>query len=386
MSSSVVVCRHFSKIYYFLVALLFVCTGCKETTDSSSKKGQPAHTIMEVDFDEAMGKGSSDYEVIFKNEEDVKRYLLFKKLYEKNLPSKIEKSSTPKIPKIIHQIWLGPKTPPPYFYTFREKWKTMHPDWEYRLWTDESLDELPLELRDLIQASPNYAERSDILRSELLALFGGVYIDVDMDPHYALDDLHAKYDFYIGVEHPHQIATTPNRVWGGISIMAAVPKHPVILRWKEYIRARWNEVNDTYSSPVERVINHTYFPFTFALMDKLEEGNYVNMTFPATYFYPLTSAAAAKRKSTFRSIREKFYDVLEKMNLKSARAFSKVYPETIATHYWGNTWLDSNENQIKALQQQLNDMKKELALMKQKLSSLEKKQSEPIGMQQGKTK
>ena len=88
---------------------------------------------------------------------------------EKNLPSKIALSETPKIPKIVHQIWLGPKTSTPILFIFSEKkWKALHPDWEFRLWTDSDLDKLDLELRDLIDLSPNWAEKSDILRAELL--------------------------------------------------------------------------------------------------------------------------------------------------------------------------------------------------------------------------
>jgi mannosyltransferase OCH1-like enzyme len=351
-----------------LIALtISLVSGCSKKDD----RNLFFSAIKEVDFDVSMGKGTNEFRFVFANGDDVQRYNVFKELYEKNLPSKVQAAETPKIPKIIHQIWLGPKTPPPYFSVFRDKWKSLHPDWEYRLWTDADLDDLTLELRDIIEASPNFAEKSDVLRAELLERFGGVYMDVDMDCNHSIDDLAYKYDFFAGVEYPHKIATTTNRVWMGISLIAVKPHHPIFKRWKELIRARWESVNNTYSSPIEKVINHTYFPFTLAVLEKCHEENLINMTFPATYFYPLSAANAAKRRSEVRGFREKFYELLETLNLKKPRAFSRAYPETLAVHYWGNSWIGTSADQVKDLQQQVDLLKKDLYRLSQKMKLLE---------------
>ena len=42
------------------------------------------------------------------------------------------------IPKIIHQLWVGPKKPP---LQLMETWKTNHPDWQYMFWNEETLKE-----------------------------------------------------------------------------------------------------------------------------------------------------------------------------------------------------------------------------------------------------
>lgn len=344
---------------------------------SSKKKEKTAGNkpIMVVDFDESLGKGCSEYTYIFANPEDVKRYDILKNLWETNSLTKVPEADTPKIPKILHQIWVGPKTPPAYFVTFQEKWKHLHPDWEYHLWTDSELEDLNFELKDLIDASPNYAEKSDIIRSELLDRFGGVYLDVDMDPFQSLDELHKKYDFYCGIENPHKIATTNNRLWLGISIIASAPNHPIMKRWKELIRARWNEVNNNYNSPIERVINHTYFPFSMAFFEKYQEGNLTNIALPTTYFYPLAADHAAKRRASVRAFREMFYDVLIDLRLKRPRPFSRVAPETIAVHYWGNSWLPSQHEQLKDLQHQLDLLRKESYRMQARLRLLESNQA-----------
>jgi len=83
-----------------------------------------------------MGKEST-------HSDDIKRYSLFKKLYQTEIPH----TKSLAIPKRIHQIWLGPKKPPHYFSQFREKWLQLHPNWEYHLWTESSLKELQLEMQ-----------------------------------------------------------------------------------------------------------------------------------------------------------------------------------------------------------------------------------------------
>jgi mannosyltransferase OCH1-like enzyme len=363
--------KHMMYILAALGCLICVVIGCAKKQQSTTKTLTP---IKEVDFDLSMGKGSSEWKHALANPDDVTRYNIFKSFYEKNLPSKVAWSETPKIPKIIHQIWLGPKNPPAHFFTFREKWQKLHPDWEFRLWTDADLDSLNLSLRDILDASPNFAERSDILRSEILERFGGVYVDVDIDPFQALTELHHKYDFYVGVEYPHKIATTNNMVWAGISIIATRPHHPIMKRWQEYIRARWDKVNETYASPVERVINHTYFPFTFAILDKINDDNLTNMFFPATYFYPLTAEHASKRRAPIRSFREKLYDFLEQVHVMKPRQFSRKYSETLAVHYWGNSWIPTPGEQLKDLQNQLDILKKDFYSLQQKMRHVEKQQ------------
>ena len=359
---------------------IFSLVGC-----SNEKETKSAFTpITEVDFDASMGKGTSEFSSALSNVDDVKRYSILKSLYQKNLPSKVVAGDQPKIPRIIHQIWLGPKNPPSYFATFREKWRDLHPDWEYRLWTDSDLDTLSLDLRDLIDATSNYAEKSDILRSELLEQFGGLYIDADMECHHCLDELHRKYDFYAGAEYPHQIATTPNRVWVGISIMASIPHHPILKSWKEHMRNSWEKVNATYTSPIERVINHTFFNFSKAVFENYQKDNLVNIVLPATYFYPLSAHNASKRRSNVRGLREKFYDFLEKVNLRSPRPFSQVYPESLAAHYWGNTWLPSSDDQLKDLQQQLDFLRKQFATFQKRFSNLEKIAIDKSDVEQGK--
>ncbi len=99
------------------------------------------------------------------------------------------------IPRILHQIWLGPKRMPD---TWLQSWKDMHPHWEYMLWTDDNLPSLINQ--DQFNRSKSYNQKSDILRYEILYQFGGVYLDADLlclkpiDPLITGKDMIAVYE------------------------------------------------------------------------------------------------------------------------------------------------------------------------------------------------
>jgi hypothetical protein len=107
------------------------------------------------------------------------------------------------IPKILHQVWLGPKPLPDSLREYAHKWKKYHPEWQMILWTDsadvhggnrgkpwDSVQAHPPIINRWIYSHaarwfgerPQWAARSDILRYELVARFGGVYSDLDFEP------------------------------------------------------------------------------------------------------------------------------------------------------------------------------------------------------------
>jgi mannosyltransferase OCH1-like enzyme len=47
-----------------------------------------------------------------------------------------EQNVSMRIPKIIHQVWIGPKEPP---LKWMETWQQKYPDWEYILWDNEKV-------------------------------------------------------------------------------------------------------------------------------------------------------------------------------------------------------------------------------------------------------
>ena len=86
------------------------------------------------------------------------------------------------IPKIIHQTWREADVPRPFNH-MTLSWRQHHPDWEYRLWTDEDLEELARShyphLLDQFRAYRHPVQRADIGRYMILHRHGGVYADID---------------------------------------------------------------------------------------------------------------------------------------------------------------------------------------------------------------
>lgn len=118
------------------------------------------------------------------------------------------------IPKIFHQIWLGGGEMPTPYQVFRDHLLALHPGWEYRLWTDDNLPELINER--LYEAQVKYMYRADVLRYEILAAHGGVYVDVDFLIYKNIEPLLRNTDHFLAYEMVD---------WVCNSIMGFAPNH-----------------------------------------------------------------------------------------------------------------------------------------------------------------
>ena len=58
------------------------------------------------------------------------------------------------IPKILHQVWLGPNTIPREFLDWRGGWRSLHPDWTYMLHTNE---DVPQHLKHYIESCKHFS-------------------------------------------------------------------------------------------------------------------------------------------------------------------------------------------------------------------------------------
>jgi mannosyltransferase OCH1-like enzyme len=95
------------------------------------------------------------------------------------------------IPKIIHQIWLGPnKRPDIWTNSWKIDYIKKYPDWEYKLWTEKEINELDLINNKQYKHEQFYNGKSDIARYEILNKFGGIFIDADsLWINHSLDDI-----------------------------------------------------------------------------------------------------------------------------------------------------------------------------------------------------
>lgn len=129
------------------------------------------------------------------------------------------------IPKIIHYCWFGRGEMPELVQKCIASWYRYMPDWEYRLWTEDTLlpilnpslegrtsnttDNLPMEDKDWLFYMPEYVKEayqakkfafvSDYVRLWALEREGGLYLDTDVEVLKSFDSLMNDTAF-IGLE------------------------------------------------------------------------------------------------------------------------------------------------------------------------------------------
>src|ERR1700733_22270 len=85
-----------------------------------------------IPFETAMQRADSEFPKGLTRRK-YKQWTLLKRLYTRALSRSPD--SKARIPKTIHQIWLGGPLPEKYL-NLQRSWQRQNPDWEYRLWTD----------------------------------------------------------------------------------------------------------------------------------------------------------------------------------------------------------------------------------------------------------
>lgn len=93
------------------------------------------------------------------------------------------------IPKIIHYVWLG-ETMPKDLADYVNSWKKVMPDYEFIRWSMdnwENEEKYPF-VRECLENNM-YAHASDVIRLDVLASYGGIYMDTDVSIHKSFEDL-----------------------------------------------------------------------------------------------------------------------------------------------------------------------------------------------------
>jgi hypothetical protein len=165
------------------------------------------------------------------------------------------------IPHVIHRVWLGDQEMPEEFKEWGETWQRHHPEWEMRLWTDDNLPEL--RYPDALERCRNHGEASDVLRSEILYQFGGVYVDTDVECRRSIEELIADAKAFAAWVRPGRI---------GSAVLGAEPEHPAIERLLTEMKDRVGQMDQ-----IEATVG--------LLTEVLSEADDVTLFGPET-FYP----------------------------------------------------------------------------------------------------
>jgi mannosyltransferase OCH1-like enzyme len=250
-------------------------------------------------FEAAMGEGYS-----------AKEYHNCRKLkkdYERGHFEKVEPSAQPLIPKKIHQIWIGGQVPEK-FKALMQTWKDKHPDWEYKLWTDEDIKNFSFLEPETFFSVHNLGSKSDIWRYEILYQEGGVYVDIDFECIQPLDQLVHAHSFFTGV--------------GGFDYInnAIIGSKPEASLFKKIIQL-------LKCTPKEKLEDPWYHTgpllFTKQVYHYLKEFPEEGIVYPVRFFYPLPNI--------YR------FDYW-KGHLSKEWISHFFIPETFAVHYWAESW------------------------------------------------
>jgi GT2 family glycosyltransferase len=183
-------------------------------------------------------------------------------------------TNTNTIPKIIHQLWIGPKPRPSKFMA---TWKDKHPDYEYIMWNEEELSkrDLRLECVSRINEIEEINGKADIIRWEILYHYGGLFIDADSICIEPFDYLIEQHKPFCGYENE---TARPGLVATGT--MAFPKNHPLPRGAINYIK-----LNEVSRAKTGKMAWRTVGP---ELLTKLLQTNLFSdvVIYPSYYFLP----------------------------------------------------------------------------------------------------
>lgn len=127
------------------------------------------------------------------------------------------------IPRIIHQTWKDENVPSKYDKLV-QSWKTHHPTWTYRLWTDASIRQLISEQEPQLLAYFDSirlgVQKADIGRYVILKHHGGFYADLDTECFKSME-LIPKFEQHSLIVCPSQQNVIE------IAILGSCARHPI---------------------------------------------------------------------------------------------------------------------------------------------------------------
>lgn len=244
-------------------------------------------------------------------------YTKFQQEIIRPLPSRNE------IPKIIHQIWIGPNPIPKGVIKFMESWKKIHPTWEYRLWTNKDIETFDWIHKDVFDECTNYGMKSDIWRYEILNKYGGIYVDVDFQCIKPFDLLVEKLTFFACYNNCRELKklNSPHNNTINGALLAASPNHPLIQKLLTHIEKR----KDTFIYGNTSFDNFVFCgPYALSInLPLLEEVDVEN----GWYILPWEIT---------HPIPPKLLKVQREKNFK--HVVKRKYPNCMAIHYHATTW------------------------------------------------
>ncbi len=148
-----------------------------------------------------------------------------------------------KIPKIVHQIWIGESAPFKVHQMYMDTCKKIYKDndWEYRVWTNKDITRRNFPktydyIKEVIEIgkamrsiNKKYAQIADLMRLEILYSHGGLYLDTTIE---CVNPILLEKDdkFVVSNECKKNGFKCKGKegLYVSNSFIASVPKHPIL--------------------------------------------------------------------------------------------------------------------------------------------------------------
>ncbi|THV08433.1 hypothetical protein K435DRAFT_959002 [Dendrothele bispora CBS 962.96] len=206
-----------------------------------------------------------------------------------------------RIPRILHQTWRT-ETLPPRWKTVSQECRDMMPDYDYKLWTDESsrtfIEEHYPWFLDTFDGYEYNIQRADAIRYFVLHHYGGIYLDLDIGCIRPLDPL---------LVYP---VILPKTIPVGVSndLMFAEKGHPFL----------YQTIRNLVTFDHSWVLNYPTVMFsTGPMFLSAQYGMY----------------ASSRASDTVRILPKSLYG----KNAKEGEA-----PNSFFTHFYGSSWHDND--------------------------------------------
>ncbi|WP_268225315.1 glycosyltransferase family 32 protein [Sinomicrobium oceani] len=225
-----------------------------------------------------------------------------------------------KIPKILHQTWKN-ENYPEHFKPLVKSWIENHPDWEYRLWTDEmNRNFIKENYPDFLNTFDNYPvpiQKADAIRYFILFHYGGLYVDIDSEAFRNVESILTGQEECVFVKEPQEHANIHNKKFIiSNAFMASTPKSHFL---KEIICDLM--FHKTQNTDINTYVLETTGPFMLTRI--YNESNFKPSikVLNNDLIYPLSSEEASKVLSN---------EISKDIQTKIDKAY--------AIHYFFGTW------------------------------------------------
>ena len=205
-----------------------------------------------------------------------------------------------KIPKVLNFVWIGGNIPPRVQERI-DNFAIINPNCDVKIWSEESLNEFDIHVE--LQSCYNNTMKADLARFQIIAKYGGAYIDCDMIPISCMEHLFEYEHLVCCNEEPMSDHSSGFMSTG---FFMAPPGDPIISKAaSEVLQGNLNSDNlSVESGPYffRKIINSMNSPWT---------------RLPSVMVYPVRNGGV-------------FNVPINK----------EKYPESIMVHYWGSIGWD----------------------------------------------